>query len=37
MLLISAAILFVAALGAPAQDRYVPRPNEEVYGTWANE
>jgi hypothetical protein len=37
VLLVSAALLSLAVLGTPAGEKYVPRPDEKLYGTWANE
>jgi len=35
--LISSVLLFIISLGVIAQDKYIPKENEELYGTWTNE
>lgn len=37
MFLISSVLLFIISLGVIAQDKYIPKENEELYGTWTNE
>ena len=32
--MISSLLLFIITLGATAQDKYVPKTDEEIYGTW---
>lgn len=32
--LISSVLLFIITLGATAQDKYIPKADEEIYGTW---
>jgi hypothetical protein len=37
VILISAALVLLVSSGIAAQDKYIPKPNEELYGTWTNE
>ena len=37
LFLISSILLFIVLLGARAQEKYVPKADEELYGTWTNE
>jgi hypothetical protein len=36
LFLISSILLFIVLLGASAQEKYVPKADEELYGTWTN-
>jgi hypothetical protein len=36
LLPISLVLLCIVALGATSRDKYVPKPDEELYGTWTN-
>lgn len=33
---VSLVLLCIITLGATAQDKYIPTPNEELYGTWTS-
>lgn len=37
LLAVSTALLALIQVGGWAQEKYVPKPNEEIYGTWVNE
>ncbi len=34
--LIVALLLFISSIGVSAQEKYIPKENEELYGTWTN-
>jgi hypothetical protein len=36
VILISAALVLFVSVGISAQDKYLPKPNEEIYKTWEN-
>lgn len=37
VIIISAALVLFVCVGISAQDKYVPKPNEELYKTWEND